>query len=639
MLNSDSKTINSTLQKYWGYPSLREFQQKPVESLTSGHDTVALLPTGGGKSICYQVPAIIRGGLCIVISPLIALMEDQCSALKNLGLRAAFLSGAIGKKGIDRVVENACLGKLDFLYISPERINDPIFQARHSRMDVRTIAIDEAHCISQWGHDFRPEFRNIIRLRSMFPEAAIGAYTATATAEVMNDISEELGMEGANIYKASSKRRNLNYQCSTWGDTEVEVLKAAKRLAQKHPNDAGLIYVKSRALADLVSERLKSLGLSAASFHAGLNSSDKESRQRKWIKGDISIMACTSAFGMGIDKPNVRWVLHLGVPLNLESYVQEAGRAGRDGEFARCILFHNPFSEEALKNSTSSSFPSRDFIKDIYQSLANQGSVPIGTQPEESTQLDLEAIKAKHNASLTSIKSALRLLTLAGYIDIKEHRSSKSTGTARWLGGRSRVLNESNSTHSALRDWFQRNSTSSTTNIHIDTQSLSKQLLLPEPQILNSLNSLDAQGAIEWVPDLGQTSIKWLTPRSDAANIVIPASIYDARKALIESKLDSMIAYANHDGCKSSFIETYFDSEAVPDNCGTCDFCEFNKSQITESIIKQIALKGNKGYNSYELIRGFHPGHRKEIAEILRELLDSGNIFNRGAKVFLSFAV
>ena len=637
MLNSDSKTINSTLQKFWGYPSLREFQQNPVESLVEGNDTVALLPTGGGKSICFQVPAIIRGGLCIVISPLIALMEDQCSSLKKLGLRAAFLSGSIGAKGIDRVVENACLGKLDFLYISPERIKDPVFQARYQRMDVRTIAIDEAHCISQWGHDFRPEFRNIIRLRTMFPDAAFGAYTATATNEVMKDIATELGMESANVFKASSRRQNLSYQCCTWGDPDIEVLKTAAQLIATHPNDAGLVYVKSRAQADLVAERLNSLGLSASAFHAGLKSSDKETRQRKWIKGEISVMACTSAFGMGIDKSNVRWVLHLGISPNLESYVQEAGRAGRDGNAAKCILFHNPQTEKNLINSIEASFPSKELIGKVYQSLANQGNVAIGDQPESTTYIDLEAIASKLKSSKTSINSSLRLLSLAGYIDAREHNSNNSTGTARWLGGRYRVLNEV-SLHSNLRDWMQRNSTSSTTNIHIDTKSISKILNQPEANILKSLVSLDAQGAIEWVPDKGQTSITWLTPRSDATKIVIPAELYDNRRTLIKSKLESMIDYANHSSCKSSYIESYFDGSNKED-CGVCDSCTFSAKEAQSKIVKLIDSKGDSGFNSFDLIRSFPEGQRKDIAIILRQMLDSGKIFNRAANVFLSFAV
>lgn len=639
MLNSDSKTINSTLQKYWGYPSLREFQNGPVQSLVSGQDTVALLPTGGGKSICYQVPAIIRGGLCIVISPLIALMDDQCSALKKLGLRAAFISGSIGAKGIDRVLENAAIGKLDFLYMSPERIKDAMFQARHQRMDVRTIAIDEAHCISGWGHDFRPEFRNIVRLRSMFPEAAFGAYTATATNEVMADIATELEMADAAVFKASSRRPNLSYHCSTWGDPDLEVLKTAKQLNLQYPKDAGLIYVRSRAAADLVAQRLISLGLNAASFHAGLSANEKESRQRSWINGKTSIMACTSAFGMGIDKANVRWVLHLGVSPNLENYIQEAGRAGRDGNPSTCILFHNPNSESTLRESSALNYPPKEFIKDVYQCIANLGSVAIGDQPEKRTYIDSEAIKDKLNCTYASLSSALRLLSLAGYIEIKEHRNSENTGTARWLGGRYRVLNEENSVNSDLRDYLQRSSTSSTTNIHINTKSISKILNYPEEKILLSLTSLDAQGAIEWIPDKGGISISWIAPRAEASNIVISSDIYEDRKALISQKLNSMIDYANSTSCKSSFIELYFDGSTPSKNCGVCDSCTFDELNAKTEVSQLIKSKGDKGIDSYELIRNFPPGNRKQIAEILRKMLDSDEIFNRGAKVFLSFAV
>jgi ATP-dependent DNA helicase RecQ len=383
MPQTDSKsTINYTLKKIWGFDKLRKFQTAPVSALTSGTDVIALLPTGGGKSLCFQLPALVRGGLCIVISPLIALMEDQTNQLKLLGARAASLTG--DRKNIDRILNNASVGALDFLYLSPERLKDPLFIAQAPLLDVKTIAIDEAHCISQWGHDFRPEFRNINVLKSYYPTAVLGAYTATATNEVLADIATQLKIDTGCIHTTSMRRQNLEFEVSTWGDTEEEILLLALKL-----KGSGLVYVKTRNDADRWATRLSSVGLSATSFHAGLEKSVKQKRQRDWISGKMPIMACTSAFGMGIDKADVRWILHVGAPANLESYVQEAGRAGRDGNPSRCILFQGARDLKKSEARNKEMFPSLKTIQNIYQSLANQGKVAIGDTPIDPTNIDI----------------------------------------------------------------------------------------------------------------------------------------------------------------------------------------------------------------------------------------------------------
>ena len=618
-------TINSKLKEIWGFDTLRHFQEAPVSNLTSGKDVIALLPTGGGKSLCFQLPALVRGGLCIVVSPLISLMEDQTNQLKLLGARAAYLSG--DRKNIDRILNNARVGGLEFLYLSPERLKDPLFLAQAQKLDVRTIAIDEAHCISHWGHDFRPEFRNINILKSYYPKASLGAYTATATAEVLTDIATHLTIGNDCIHAYSTRRHNLEFEVSTWGDTEEEVLLLALQL-----KGSGLVYVKTRNEADRWSARLSSAGLSATSFHAGLEKNIKQKRQRDWIVGRTTIMACTSAFGMGIDKPDVRWVLHVGAPANIESYVQEAGRAGRDGKPSRCVLFQG--ERELIKSESrmKEMFPPLITIQNIYQSISNQGTVAIGDTPEKPTKMDLKESAKRAKCTTSEAKSALTFLNNAGHIELISNPRS-SFGTVKWLGGRSRVINETTHPTDMLAAHLMR--------IGLDMQPISTsakqlgiELGITEHITETALRTLDAQGRVEWMPQAAEHEIAWPSARINAKKITLPTSVYAERRDAADRKWSAIQDFISTDICRSAQLDAYF-FEEPKSPCGVCDNCTWDPDETQNKLLHLLKNRHPEGIDAFNLIRNFKAGHKRLVSQTLRILLDEGRIRTNGTVVYV----
>ena len=370
-----------------------------MHDLSEGRHVVALLPTGGGKSLCFQLPALVRGGLCLVVTPLIALMEDQCEDLRRRGIRA---EAWVGNNG-DRVLDNVRFGHTQFLYLSPERLRHPMFLARHTFWNVTTVVIDEAHCISQWGHDFRPAFKEFARMQEMFPNAVWGAFTATATLEVLEDVAQQMPGE-PRLHRSPMRRSNLSFDVSNWGDKHATLIHDA--LEQQ---GQGLVYVQTRHDSERWSQRLQDAGMAVASYHAGLPEAEKRKRQRRWRSGELQALTCTSAFGMGIDAPHVRWVFHAGPPPNLESYIQESGRAGRDGQPSRCVLYAETKDFEELTAHIERQFPDNQAVQKAYQWVANVSYAAVGECPESP----IDIVNRTH-------MPALKLLAAAGHFDLQE---------------------------------------------------------------------------------------------------------------------------------------------------------------------------------------------------------------------------
>ena len=401
---------SSLLNQFWGFDALRANQLGPVEALCSGQDTIAVLPTGGGKSLCYQLPGLVRGGTTLVISPLIALMQDQLDDLKARGIHAFTLAGISHARTLERILENAERCTPCFLFVSPEKLKGQLVRTRLNRLDIRTVAVDEAHCISEWGHDFRPAYRHLSFARKALPKAAWGCFTATATERVVEDIRENLELQNPAIFRTSTRRDNLTYAVCSIRDAEAMLHQAVFNAI-----GTGLVYVGTRFQAEKWASRLEGVHGGAEAYHAGLDADTRAQRLKAWANGDLRIIVCTNAFGMGIDKPDVRWVYHAYVPANLESYVQEAGRAGRDGRESECVLFVHPEQFDHRLQQLKRLDPALLPINDTYQFIANQGQVATGTHPDSFTPFDVSSFLERHGHSAQAFNRSLQLLQLSGY--------------------------------------------------------------------------------------------------------------------------------------------------------------------------------------------------------------------------------
>ena len=592
------------LEEHWGFPSLREWQMGPVMSLRGGTSTLAVLPTGGGKSLCFQLPALARGGTCLVISPLVALMKDQCDVLRRMDIRA---EAWVGNQG-DRVLDNVRFGKVSFLYMSPERIQDPMFLARKEFWDVQTVVVDEAHCISQWGHDFRPEFQNIQDLAKLFPEAAWAAYTATATAQVVEDICRQMPGE-VTVFQSPMRRPNLAFQVCTEADRDHQLL---HDLTQQEGQ--GLLYVRTRHEAEAWEARFASVAIEGAAFHAGLSPRQKEKRQQAWRDGKVQVLACTSAFGMGIDAPNVRWVFHAGPPPNAESYIQEAGRAGRDGAPARCVLYAGPKDLDRLRDLANRQFPSQKEAQSVYQALANKAYAAPGDLPQEPTVWeDMDQ------------RPALKLLEHAGLLRLQDRQQlQEEKGTVLWLSASPGTL--SGLQHSLL-EWSRRQAHLRPIQVRLKelaheltALAMDQEAKWDTGKVLQGLRELDAMGLLQWQPQASQCLVHWVQPRRATKDVVVNRE----RLTLLLHHVDVMEAYVDADAsqCRAKVLESHFGEEAATeDRCGHCDLCTVDRRAIRNQLL-QLLESGPKP--PQVLLRALEPGHRSAARLVLTQWYKAG---------------
>ncbi len=563
------RDIHEVLRNTWGYTSFRPLQEDVVRSVLSGTDTLALLPTGGGKSLCFQVPALAMGKLCIVVSPLIALMKDQVERLKKLGVRASAVTSGMAAVEIDNALESAAVGRLDFLYLSPERLGSELFKARSPRMPVGLIAVDEAHCISQWGYDFRPAYKLIGDLREQHPQVPVLALTASATPAVAADIMESLRFSRPHLLQGSFRRPELAFWVSRGEDKNGRLL----RIAQ-HIQGSGIVYLRDRRGTVRIARLLQQHGISALPYHAGLGHEERDSVQQQWLQGKVRFVAATNAFGMGIDKPDVRCVVHMEPPPDMESYYQEAGRAGRDGQPAYAFLLTHPSDEGRLREKLAASFPALAEVRRVYQAFADEHGIALGSGAFEAYKLDLSKIAARTALTPAVVANALKALELDGCIALSEGARSPSRAMIRASAGTIHQVRVFDARKGPVLECLLR-MYGGLFEEHaiIDEEKLAQQTSRSVHAVRSILHELMRDQVIFYQPRNDTPMLTLLQPRRDAQTLVLdPQALHDRRKRAMQG-LEAMLKYAFREtGCREAAVLAYFGQRASG-RCGKCDNC------------------------------------------------------------------
>ena len=575
------------LHKYWHHSAFRPFQEEIIESVVSGKDTLALLPTGGGKSVCYQIPGIMRDGICIVISPLLALMKDQVNRLKKMGLSAASLNSAQHFKERELVMDNCQHGGVKFLFVSPERLANREFLERLGRFKIGMVAIDEAHCISEWGYDFRPTYLRISELRDYIPSVPFIALTATATPRVTDDIIEKLQLQKPEVLKASFERPGLHLVAREGENKSGRLLALLQNV-----EGSGIIYTSTRRHCAQLSRKLVSLGIEALPYHAGLDHQTRSKNQERWMRNEIRVIVATNAFGMGIDKPDVRFVAHWEIPASPEAYYQEAGRAGRDGHNAFALLLFNNADLLRLRERTIQSFPEIAVVRQVYQHLANHYQLAFGSGLGESYPFHIKNFSKRYNIKPVQTLNALRVLEDNGFISLSDsvYRPSKIQFTASRNG-----VYEFEVRNPKLTGFVQLLVRSYTAIfdelVSIREFDLAKRSGLSNKEVVNLLFKLASQNIIIYRPASDLPLITFTARRADPLKILLDKKTYQRRIDHAIEKMETMIAYASQtENCRSLFLRSYFGEQSeIP--CGICDICLRKKKLLANKGENQIILK------------------------------------------------
>lgn len=628
------------LDKYWNYPDFRPLQRDIIGSLLEGNDTVALLPTGGGKSLTFQVPALMLPGLAIVVTPLIALMKDQVDALRKRRINAAAIHSAMSRAEIDRVLDNCVYGDVKMLYIAPERIDTHIFRTRVRKMNVSLVAVDEAHCISEWGYDFRPAYLKISRLRELFAaesdrKVPFLALTATATSLVLDDIVRHLKLEEPTVFRASFARSNISFVVRA-GENKVEQMERVIRGV----GGSGIVYVRTRKEAEDIAEQLRNNGISAEHYHAGMGYRMRSEKQEAWLRGDTQVIVATNAFGMGIDKADVRYVLHHQMPASLEAYYQEAGRAGRDGERSYAVLLHNPMDAVAQRRRLDLEYPPVKKIKEIYELLFNHLQISIGGGREAIFDFDLDEFSTRFKIFPLTVFHSLKLLELNGYMtltDVLDNPTRIMFRVSREDLYKVRV--DRTDLDSFLKVIMRLYTGLFTEFVPVDEEFISRKSGYPVRRVSELLYQLSVMKVLRYIPRRSSPLLILHEERLPVNDLVISPATYQRRREMSELRSSAMTEYAENDNqCRSVMMRHYFD-EKDPEPCGVCDVCLSRREkavhdasqgyeaieQWVEKRLSEMLESQKQSVTLRELVASV-PGRAMWILTALRRLLAAGRV-------------
>ena len=626
------------LKQYWGYDSFRDLQEEIITSIGERKDTLGLMPTGGGKSITFQVPALAQEGICIVITPLIALMKDQVQNLRKRGIKAMAIYSGMSRQEILTALENCIFGNYKFLYISPERLDTEIFRIKLRSMKVSMITVDESHCISQWGYDFRPAYLKIAEIRDLLPSVPVLALTATATPEVVKDIQSRLKFREENVFRMSFERKNLAYIVRKTDNKTGELLHILRRI-----EGSAIIYVRNRRRTKEITELLMNENITADFYHAGLDNAVKDIRQKRWQNGEVRVMVATNAFGMGIDKPDVRIVIHLDLPDSPEAYFQEAGRAGRDGEKAYAVILYAKSDKTTLHKRVADTFPEKEYILNVYEHLQYYYQMAMGDGFQCVREFNLEEFCRKFKYFPVPVDSALKMLTQAGYLEYTDEQDNSSRIFFTIRRDELYKLHEMGKEAEALIQAILRSYTGVFTDYaYISEESLAVRTGLTRQQIYAILVTLTKRRIVDYIPHKKTPYIIYTRERMELHDVHIPTSIYEDRKIRYEARIKAMEEYVTTENiCRSRMLLRYF-GEKNEHNCKQCDVCLSHHANnhlsetSFEELKRQVLFILNKKKLTPADIANQVDAEKEDIGKVIQYLLEEGVLKIEEGMIYIS---
>ncbi|MBQ8645924.1 MAG: RecQ family ATP-dependent DNA helicase [Bacteroidales bacterium] len=624
--------IKGILKKYWGYDEFRPMQQEIISSALAGKDTLALMPTGGGKSVCFQVPAMAKEGICLVVSPLIALMKDQVQNLGSKGIKALAVYSGMTYSQIDAALDNAIYGDYKFLYVSPERLHTGIFRERVKKMDINFLVVDEAHCISQWGYDFRPAYLEISKIKELINDVPVIALTATATKSVAEDIMRILNFSEPNVISSGFERKNLSYVVRNVDDKFGNMLKICNGVP-----GTGIVYVRERKRCEEISSFLRQNGITADFYHAGLSKELRNAKQDSWVKGQTRVIVATNAFGMGIDKPDVRFVIHYDMPDSLEAYFQEAGRGGRDGKRSYATMLWNSTDISRLRQIHTISFPDIQYIKEIYQKVFIYLNIPYEEGKESVNKFNLVEFSKKYSLNSVSAYYAIKYLEQEGYWELTDELDNPSR--IMFAVGRDelyKVQIDNPALDSFIKSILRIYTALFSRLTPIDEEYIARVTMDSPAGVKEKLKQLSGLRIIKYIPKVRTPLIIMNYERLVESNLYISQKRYRERKDLYQKRIESIISYVKEDSvCRSRMLIDYFGQE-VKDDCGICDVCIRNRNNSNFSS-RQLAVRkhilellGKNGRMKIGQIETIAADEYKFYLQVLREMIDNGEVSANG---------